>query len=131
VADEPSSADLRTRIANNPLWYHCIDLGGEVVTKGWFDLRPIVDRLPWPDVAGKRCLDVATYDGFLAFELERRGAAEVVATDIPSHEDWDWLPRDRARGTAYLQAIAGEKGSSLRRKHWDRRFSASSSACTT
>jgi tRNA (mo5U34)-methyltransferase len=61
-------------------------------------------------VAGKRCLDVATYDGFFAFEFERRGAAAVVATDIPSHEDWDWLPRDRARGTQYLRAIAGEKG---------------------
>ena len=30
-----------------------------------------------------RCLDIGTMDGFWAFELERRGAAEVVATDIP------------------------------------------------
>ena len=42
--------------------------------------------MPWPDVRGKRCLDVGTYDGFLAFELERRGAASVVATDIMWNE---------------------------------------------
>ena len=59
---------------------------------------------------GKRCLDVATYDGFLAFEMERRGAAEVVATDILDHEDWDWLPRERAGGLAYLKQEAGTKG---------------------
>jgi tRNA (mo5U34)-methyltransferase len=30
-----------------------------------------------------RCLDIGTMDCFWAFELERRGAAEVVATDLP------------------------------------------------
>lgn len=91
------------------LWYHSIDLDG-TVTPGWFDLRPMVDRLPWPDVVGKRCLDVGTYDGFLAFELEARGAAEVVATDIADHEDWDWPPRQRALGPGQLAELAGEKG---------------------
>lgn len=97
-------------VAENPLWYHTVDLGPAGTTPGWFDLRPIVDRLPWPDVRGKRCLDVGTYDGFLAFELERRGASEVVATDVASHEDWDWLPRQRALGPAALAEMAGEKG---------------------
>jgi len=77
--------DLREAVAQNRLWYHTLELAPDVVTPGWFDLRPIVDRLPWPDVRDKRCLDVGTYDGFLAFELERRGAAEVVATDISDH----------------------------------------------
>ena len=102
--------DLRAAIAAQPLWYHTLDLAPGVTTPGWFDVRPVVDRLPWPEVTGKRCLDIGTYDGFLAFELERRGAAEVVAVDIPGHEDWDWLPRDRARGPEYLAAVAGEKG---------------------
>ena len=74
------------------------------------DLRPIVDRLPWPDVRGKRCLDVGTYDGFFAFELERRGAASVVATDISDHAQWDWPRAERERGAEYLAQIAGEKG---------------------
>lgn len=99
-----------TGMADVPAWYHTIDLGDGRVTPGWFDLRPVVDRFPWPDVAGMRCLDVGTYDGFLAFELERRGAAEVVATDIGHHADWDWLPRERAAGVAALGRAVGPKG---------------------
>ena len=82
-----------------------------MVTPGWMDLPPIVDRLPWPDVRGKRCLDVGTYDGFLAFELERRGAREVVATDISDHAQWDWPLSARRLGTQYLELVAGpQKG---------------------
>jgi tRNA (mo5U34)-methyltransferase len=110
-----TSQDARARIAANPLWYHTLELAPGVVTPGWFDLRPVVDRLPWPDVRGKRCLDVGTYDGFLAFELERRGAAEVVATDIADHASWDWPAALRARGVEALAAIAGpEKGLGFR-----------------
>jgi len=78
------------------------------VTPGWFDLRPIVDRLPWPDVRGKRCLDVGPYDGFLSFELERRGASKVVAADIASPSDWDWPVLERERAGDDLAAVAGE-----------------------
>jgi tRNA (mo5U34)-methyltransferase len=99
------------------LWYHTLELPGGVVTPGWFDLRAQVAKLPWPDVRGKRCLDVATYDGFYAFELERRGAAEVVATDIPDHEDWDWPASMRARAGDELAAIAGEKGHGFEHAH--------------
>jgi tRNA (mo5U34)-methyltransferase len=105
-----NNAELAAKVASHPLWYHTIEVAPGVVTPGWFDLRPVVDHLPWPDLRGKRCLDVATYDGFLAFEMERRGAAEVVATDIVSHEGWDWLPRERASGLAYLEQEAGTKG---------------------
>ena len=79
-------ADVREAVAAVPLWYHTIELAPGLVTPGWFDLRPIVDLMPWPDVRGRRCLDIGTYDGFLAFEMERRGADEVVALDIGSHE---------------------------------------------
>jgi tRNA (mo5U34)-methyltransferase len=107
--------DLRAAVGAVQLWYHTIELPGGVVTPGWFDLRSVVDKLPWPDVRGKRCLDVGTYDGFLAFELERRGAAEVVALDIPNHEDWDWPPDVRAKGPEHLALIAGpEKGVGFR-----------------
>jgi tRNA (mo5U34)-methyltransferase len=103
------SATAEARVSENPLWYHSIEVAPGVVTPGWFDLRPTVDQLPWPDVRGKRCLDVGTYDGFFAFELERRGAMEVVATDIADHELWDWPPRVRARGVDYLRTVAGPK----------------------
>jgi tRNA (mo5U34)-methyltransferase len=110
LSDRPIEATPLPTVAEVPLWYHTLELPGGVLTPGWFDLRAQVDRLPWPEVAGKRCLDVATYDGFYAFELERRGAGEVVATDIPGHEDWDWPAPARARGPETLAQLAGEKG---------------------
>ena len=62
-------------------WFHSIDLGNGVVTPG-------VDRSPRrlkgigmpSSLAGKSVLDIGTFDGFYAFEAERRGA-RVVATD--------------------------------------------------
>jgi tRNA (mo5U34)-methyltransferase len=92
------------------LWYHTLDLPGQDPTPGWFDLRTVSSRLPWPQVRGARCLDIATYDGFYAFEMERRGAASVVATDIGDHSDWDWPLSLRQRGGEALAEIAGEKG---------------------
>ncbi len=100
-------SDPRAAIRTVRSWYHSIEVAPGVVTPGTFDLRPIVERLPWPDVQGRRCLDVGTYDGFFAFELERRGAAEVVAVDLPGHEDWDWEFELRQLGPEYMRAVAG------------------------
>jgi tRNA (mo5U34)-methyltransferase len=91
-------------------WYHTIEFPDGSVTPGAFDLRPIVNRLPWPALHGRRCIDVGTYDGFLAFELERRGAREVVAVDIEAHASWDWSAEMRVRGPDFLASVAGEKG---------------------
>ena len=41
-----------------------------------------------------RALEVGTWDGFWAFEMERRGA-EVVALDLDDERDLDWPPRRR------------------------------------
>src|SRR3954451_21873218 len=68
-------------------WYHTLELPGGVVTPGEFDHRSIVGRLPWPDLCGKRCLDVGSRNGFYAFEMERRGAAEVVSLDVDDPAD--------------------------------------------
>jgi len=102
-------AALRREVESHPLWYHTLELAPGVVTPGWFDLRSIVNSLPWPDVRGKRCLDVGTYDGFLAFEMERRGAAEVVATDISDPSGWDLPVRTRERAEETIARTAGEK----------------------
>jgi tRNA (mo5U34)-methyltransferase len=109
VSQSPDVAELHREVDSHPLWYHTIELARGVVTPGWFDLRPIVETMPWPDVRGKRCLDVGTYDGFLAFELERRGAAEVVATDISDPSGWDWPLITRERGTQAVTEAAGGK----------------------
>ena len=65
-------------------WWHTIELAPGVVTPGSWDLRPTAARIPWPPAGldGLRCLDVGTMDGFWAFEMERRGATDVLAIDI-------------------------------------------------
>ena len=75
-------------------WYHVLDLPG-VTTKGIFDMRQYVGEYGLPaSLAGKRVLEIGTWDGFWAFEFERRGA-EVMAIDLDSEEDLDWPPRRR------------------------------------
>jgi tRNA (mo5U34)-methyltransferase len=76
-------------------WYHTLELAPGLVTEGMFDLRPVVERYGLPErLDGLRALDVGTYDGFWALELERRGA-EVVALDVDDALDVDWPPRRR------------------------------------
>jgi len=77
-------------------WYHTLELGAGVTTDGWFDLRSQVKEYKLPDrLDGLRCLEVGTWDGFWAFELEDRGAAEVVALDLDEERELDWPPRRR------------------------------------
>ncbi len=98
----------RKAIAERGFWYHTLDLGPGAETPGWFDLRPVSALMPWPDVAGKRCLDVGPYDGFIAFELERRGAREVIAADISHPREWDWAPSADPIEVEHLIAVAGD-----------------------
>jgi len=86
-----AAEDLATQVRNHPEWYHTIEVAPDMVTPGWFDTRRVVDRvlLP-PSLKGKRCLDIGTFDGFWAYEMERRGADEVVAIDVDDRRTWDW-----------------------------------------
>jgi SAM-dependent methyltransferase len=83
-------------VAANPAWYHTIELAPGVVTPGQIDLRGVADRVLPADLTGKRALDVGTFDGFWAFELERRGA-EVVAIDVGAIDEAQWPPLQRER----------------------------------
>lgn len=103
-------------------WYHTMELAPGLVTDGWFDLRADVGRYGLPErLDGLRVLDVGTWDGFWAFELERRGAAEVVALDLDDERELDWPARrrpaefpDEPRGAGF--ALAHEiLGSRVRR----------------
>jgi tRNA (mo5U34)-methyltransferase len=90
-------------------WYHTLELAPGVVTPGHFDTRGAVDKVPLPArLDGLRCLDVGTWDGFWAFEMERRGAASVTAIDVADPERWDWPAQMRLgenAGLAYLSAF--------------------------
>ena len=85
-------------------WYHTFELAPGVVTPGYLDTRPVVAQVPFSEsLAGKRCLDVGTFDGFWAFEMERRGAAEVTAIDVIDPSGWDWPARATAEMSAAME----------------------------
>ncbi len=100
-------------------WYHTQELAPGLVTPGMFDLRPFVSHYGLPDdLSGKRALDIGTFEGFWAFELERRGA-QVTAIDVDRIQDLDWPPRlrpdtDEKRGEGFELAKAA-LGSSVER----------------
>jgi tRNA (mo5U34)-methyltransferase len=64
-------------------WFHSIDLGHGVVTKGVdASQQERLARLRLPaSLSGRSVLDIGAWDGFFSFEAERRGAARVVASD--------------------------------------------------
>ena len=82
--------NLRSR-AEALRWYHTIDLGEGVVTKGVDDTPQRLARLDFPaSLAGRTVLDIGAWDGFFSFEAERRGAARVVAADFYSWHGVGW-----------------------------------------
>ena len=86
-------------------WYHTIDLAPGATTQGAVDLRPIAPQVLPETLSGRRALDVGTFDGFWAFELERRGG-EVLATDLDRFDQTEWPPANRPR----LAQEAGDTG---------------------
>jgi tRNA (mo5U34)-methyltransferase len=115
---ERSVEDLRAQVAGRD-WYHTLELAPGVLTPGWFDTRRVLGEIPLPaSLAGKRCLDVGTFDGFWAFEMERRGAAEVVAIDLLDHSRADWPPNSRPETVAAISRHKGQGGGFEIAKEW-------------
>ena len=88
--------EARRRIAEHEFWYHTIDVAPGVTTPGWFDLLHALDLGPFPDVRGKRCLDVGTFDGFWACMdtfKERQLLEDMYARGRPPWEVWRNGPR--------------------------------------
>lgn len=84
------AGDLAAR-AEAIRWYHSIDLGGGIVTKGVDDSPVRLARLDLPQsLAGLTVLDIGAWDGFFSFEAERRGASRVVAADYFSWHGDGW-----------------------------------------
>jgi len=110
-------------------YYHVLELTPEYTTPGWFDLRRYLGDYGLPaDLSGKRVLDVGTWDGFWAFEMERRGA-EVVALDLDDERELDWPPRQRpeqyntegprGQGFAAAKEVLGSKVQRVVRSIYD------------
>ena len=94
-------------------WYHSIELRPGEVTPGRVDLRALPAKLFPDDLRGRRALDAGTFDGFWAFELEKRGA-ETVAIDVEKIDDAQWPPVRREQLRAQVAALDLELGRGFR-----------------
>jgi tRNA (mo5U34)-methyltransferase len=110
-----TGSDELTDLIRSTSWYHTIDLPGGITTPGQFDHRELLPRYGLPkDLTGKRALDVATFNGYWAFELEKRGA-QVTAIDLDDPREWDY-PRP-VRAVVDSMGEQGDIGAGFRIAH--------------
>lgn len=89
-----NSDDVRKQ-AEAIKWFHAMDLGNGVQTKGIYDPQSRLPLLGLPeDLTGKCVLDIGAWDGFYSFECERRGAESVLATDSFCWSGDGWGTKD-------------------------------------
>jgi tRNA (mo5U34)-methyltransferase len=123
-AKSRSDRELRELLASRR-WYHTIELRPGIVTPGWFDLRSLAPILPMPaSMAGLRALDVGTFEGFWAMQMESRGAT-VTAIDILDPQEWDWpvgsehhvlsIMNERKQSGDGFELVAQELASTVKR----------------
>lgn len=97
VVDDVSDCDF----------YHSMDIPGHGAVEGQWDLRNTLSAyLGGIDLAGKRVLELGTADGYITFEIERRGA-EVVSYDLSPDHRWDVVPYARSALSAARTADPG------------------------
>jgi tRNA (mo5U34)-methyltransferase len=88
------------------IWFHSIDLGDGVVTRGVKSPELLAHELAQyrlPDLDGRSVLDVGAWDGYFSFAVERLGATRVVALDhyawsMDLHAQHAYLNGSRERG---------------------------------
>ena len=87
-------------------WWHKIDLGNGITTPGLDDSSTKLAQVKLPEsLRGLSVLDIGAWDGFFAFECERRGAKRVVALD---KFVWNW-PAFGKRGFELARRVLGSK----------------------
>ena len=103
IKGAPMLPELKEKKASDFYWYHSVDLLNGEITSGDYDINEILRHYHFPDdMRGLSVLDVGRGSGAFAFEFERRGA-QVVATDLPSFFDWDFVggePERKRRAAA-------------------------------
>ncbi|HEU0207793.1 MAG TPA: hypothetical protein VFQ78_02340 [Candidatus Udaeobacter sp.] len=99
MSDEKIFADpLKVNDVADCYFYHTMELPNQGVIEGrdW-DLRSRVDEyLGEVDFSGQRVLEIGPASGFLAFEMEKRGA-DVVSVEVTDEHGWDFVPYPAAR----------------------------------
>lgn len=82
--------------SNGIHWFHRIQLPDGTYTPGMVNHGP--DGGTWPttrfglpeDCTGLSVIDNGCWDGFFSFEVEKRGATEVIAVDVPADQGGTW-----------------------------------------
>lgn len=91
-------------------WYHTIELGHGVVTRGVDDSAERLRRLDLPpDLSGRSVLDIGAWDGFFSFEAERRHAARVVAADYYAWHGVGWGTGNGKAGFELARDVLGSR----------------------
>jgi len=79
-----TSEELKNEVSKYSSWYHKINLGEGVITPG-YDFDELWDMIretrKYIDYKGKNVLDIGSWDGMWAFEAEKLGAENIIATD--------------------------------------------------
>lgn len=108
-AQPPRDTDLQAKV-NALRWYHTIDLGNGLVTRGVDDTPAKLPGIRLPaDLSGKTVLDIGAWDGFFSFEAERRGAAHVVAADYYSWHGVGWGTGQGKAGFELARTMLGSQ----------------------
>jgi len=85
-----SRSELLAR-ARQLTWYHSLRLDDSLTTSGLFALDEFVPYYLLPDSLDElRCLEVGAGNGYWSFEMERRGAPHITATDIADYSQTDF-----------------------------------------
>jgi tRNA (mo5U34)-methyltransferase len=77
-------AEIKSRIAMVPFWWHSIDVGQGITTPGHktpAHLATEFKTLRLPNLHKKTVLDIGAWDGFYSFAAESLGADKVTALD--------------------------------------------------
>jgi tRNA (mo5U34)-methyltransferase len=82
MESELAREDILRRIGQVEHWYHRIPITPDITTPGAQDTETMLTQVGIPeDCTGMRVLDIGARDGFFSFEVERRGAVDIVALD--------------------------------------------------
>lgn len=101
--------DLQRKV-DSLRWYHTIDLGQGVVTRGVDNSLERLARVHLPtDLSGRSVLDIGAWDGFFSFEAERRNASRVVATDHYAWHGAGWGTGQGKEGFQLARAVLNSR----------------------
>ncbi len=97
VFQTSASRETCEQAAKDATFYHSYDLSNGVHIAGYWDISIDIADYRFPDVRGKRVLDVGPGSGWFAFYLESLGA-DVTVVESRGYGDFDVYGEDRYTG---------------------------------